>query len=94
MNTRLSTCSETDTGVSQMEYAKSVRRKIGGAMHRIIIDGNAFYEIDEECMRRKQEWTTEKQHQIEAGREKMDMGHETNATKSYGMTRSESLKYR
>ena len=24
-------------------------------MHQIIIDGNAFYEIDEDCVRRKQE---------------------------------------
>ena len=27
----------------------------GEGMHQIIIDGNAFYEIDEDCVRRKQE---------------------------------------
>ena len=48
-----------------MEYGKSVRRKTGEAMHRIIIDGNAFYEMDEACMRRKQEQEIIKQRQIE-----------------------------
>lgn len=52
-------------------------------MQRIIIDGNAFYEIDEECVRRKQERANEKQRKMkEEEQGKMDMGNQTNATKS------------
>lgn len=27
--------------------------------NRIVIDGNAFYEVDEECMKKKQQWMEE-----------------------------------
>ena len=37
----------------------------GEGMHQIIIDGNAFYEIDEDCMRRKQEKAAAAQQRIE-----------------------------
>ena len=33
-------------------------------MHRIMIDGNAFYEIDEACVKRKQKQAATKQRQI------------------------------
>ena len=47
-------------------------------MHRIIIDGNAFYEIDEECVRQKQERAAEKQRKMkEEELGKMDMGNQT-----------------
>ena len=53
-------------------------------MHRIIIDGNAFYEIDEECVRRKHEKEAEKQRQIEKTEQK------TMTQKAMVLTRSES----
>ena len=53
-------------------------------MHRIIIDGNAFYEIDEECVRRKQEKEAEKQRQIEKTEQKKM------TQKAMVLTRSES----
>ena len=48
-----------------MEYGKNGRKTAGEGMHQIIIDGNAFYEIDEDCVRRKQEKAAAAQQRIE-----------------------------
>ena len=55
----------------------------GEDMHQIIIDGNAFYEIDEDCVRRKQEKAAAAQQRIENGeQEKKDMGQQTDLVKN------------
>ena len=52
-------------------------------MHQIIIDGNAFYEIDEDCVRRKQEKAAAAQQRIENRKqEKKNMGQQTDLVKN------------
>ena len=52
-------------------------------MHQIIIDGNAFYEIDEDCVRRKQEKAAAAQQPIEnREQEKKNMGQQTDLVKN------------
>ena len=52
-------------------------------MHQIIIDGNAFYEIDEDCVRRKQEKAAAAQQRIEnREQEKKNMGQQTDLVKN------------
>ena len=52
-------------------------------MHQIIIDGNAFYEIDEDCVRRKQEKAAAEQQRIEnREQEKKNMGQQTDLVKN------------
>lgn len=52
-------------------------------MHQIIIDGNAFYEIDEDCVRRKQEKAAAVQQRIENRKqEKKNMGQQTDLVKN------------
>lgn len=66
-----------------MEYGKNGRKTAGEGMHQIIIDGNAFYEIDEDCVRRKQERAAVAQQRIENGeQEKKDMGQQTDLVKN------------
>lgn len=55
----------------------------GEGMHQIIIDGNAFYEIDENCVKRKKERAAAAQQRIENGeQEKKDMGQQTDLVKN------------
>ena len=55
----------------------------GEGMHQIIIDGNAFYEIDEDCVRRKQEKAAAAQQRIEnREQEKKNMGQRTDLVKN------------
>ena len=66
-----------------MEYGKNGRKTAGEGMHQIIIDGNAFYEIDEDCVRRKQEKAAAAQHRIENRKqEKKNMGQQTDLVKN------------
>ncbi len=52
-------------------------------MHQIIIDGNAFYEIDEDCVRRKQEKAAAARQRIENRKqEKKNMGQQTDLVKN------------
>ena len=52
-------------------------------MHQIIIDGNAFYEIDEDGVRRKQEKAAAAQQRIENRKqEKKNMGQQTDLVKN------------
>ena len=55
----------------------------GEGMNQIIIDGNAFYEIDEDCVKRKQERAAAAQQRIEnREQEKKDMGQQTDLVKN------------
>ena len=55
----------------------------GEGMHQIIIDGNAFYEIDEDCVRRKQEKAAAAQQRIENREQgKKNMGQQTDLMKN------------
>ena len=55
----------------------------GEGMHQIIIDGNAFYEIDEDCVRRKKERVAAAQQRIEnREQEKKDMGQQNDLVKN------------
>lgn len=66
-----------------MEYGKNGRKTAGEGMHQIIIDGNAFYEIDEDCVRRKQEKAAAAQQRIENRKqEKKNMGQQTYLVKN------------
>ena len=52
-------------------------------MHQIIIDGNAFYEIDEDCVRRKQEKAAAAQQRIEnRDQGKKNRGQQTDLMKN------------
>ena len=52
-------------------------------MHQSIIDGNAFYEIDEDCVSRKQEKAAAAQQRIENRKqEKKNMGQQTDLVKN------------
>lgn len=66
-----------------MEYGKNGRKTAGEGMHQIIIDGNAFYEIDEDCVRRKQEKAAAARQRIENRKqEKKNMGQQTDLVKN------------
>ena len=66
-----------------MEYGKYGRKTAGEGMHQIIIDGNAFYEIDEDCVRRKQEKAAAARQRIENRKqEKKNMGQQTDLVKN------------
>ena len=55
----------------------------GEGMHQIIIDGNAFYEIDEDCVKRKQERAAAAQQRIENREQgKKNMGQQTDLMKN------------
>ena len=66
-----------------MEYGKNGRKTAGEGMHQILIDGNAFYEIDEDCVRRTQEKAAAAQQRIENRKqEKKNMGQQTDLVKN------------
>ena len=66
-----------------MEYGKNGRKTAGEGMHQIIIDGNAFYEIDEDCVRRKQEKAAAAHQRIENRKqEKKTLGQQTDLVKN------------
>lgn len=55
----------------------------GEGMHQIIIDGNAFYEIDEDCVKRKKEKAAAAQQRIENREQgKKNMGQQTDLMKN------------
>ena len=55
----------------------------GEGMHQIIIDGNAFYEIDENCVKRKKERAAAAQQRIENREQgKNNMGQQTDLMKN------------
>lgn len=55
----------------------------GEGMHQIIIDGNAFYEIDENCVKRKKERAAAAQQRIENREQgKKNMGQQTDLMKN------------
>ena len=55
----------------------------GEGMHQIIIDGNAFYEIDEDCVKRKKEKSScGAAADRKRGQEKKDMGQQTDLVKN------------
>ena len=44
-------------------YNKAKEELMEGLSSRIIIDGNAIYEVDEECLRKKKEKEQEEEHE-------------------------------